>query len=88
MRAAGAEGRTMRRDRPPAPEWPAFACRPGSSDSFRPRSAAGHAFPLTGDRPRSRVSGADRTYLGDIGYNPDLRFDRDHGIRVTPPNFR
>jgi hypothetical protein len=44
MGAAGAEGRTMRRDRPPAPGWPGFACGPGCSGSFRPRSAAGHTF--------------------------------------------
>jgi hypothetical protein len=73
MRAAGAEGRTMRRDRPPAPEWPEFACGLGCSGSSHPRSVAGHAFPLTGDRLRSRVSGADQRPSG--GY----RFGRRGG---------
>jgi hypothetical protein len=35
--------------------------------SPRMQSAARHALPLTGDRPRSRVSGAGRAHSGDIG---------------------
>ncbi len=67
MTVAGAEGRTMRRDRPAVPEQPGFVCGLGSSDPLRPGSAAGHALPLTEDRPRSSVSGVDRAYLGNVG---------------------
>src|SRR3954464_8725701 len=67
MAAAGAERRAMRRDRPGRPKQSALACGPGFSGSSHPRSAAGHALPLTEDRPRSRVSGVDRAYLGYTG---------------------
>jgi hypothetical protein len=67
MAAAGAEGRTMRRDRPAVPKQSGFACGLGSSDPLRLGSAAGHALPLTKGRSRSSVSGVDRTYLGNVG---------------------
>src|SRR3954470_19875899 len=69
MTAAGAGGRAVRRDRPAAPGRPGSASGPRSSSSFRPRSAGGHVFELTGDRPRGRVSGVDRAHLGNTGFS-------------------
>ena len=37
----------------------------GSAALPRPSSAAGHALELTGDRPKSMVSGVDRAHLGN-----------------------
>ncbi len=65
--AAGAEGRTVRRDRPKGPKQPGSGPGPRFSGSFRPRPAGGHARELTGNGSRSRVSGADRAHLGNVG---------------------
>ena len=35
--------------------------------SFHQKSATEHTFPLTENQPRSRVSGVDQAYLGNIG---------------------
>ena len=48
MAAAGAEGRTMRRDRPAAPERPGFAFGLGSRASLR----SGSATDARSDRPK------------------------------------
>ena len=41
-------------------------CRLRFSGCSHPRSAAGHALPLTEDRPRSRVSGGSRAHPGNV----------------------
>ena len=58
MKAAGAEGSTMRQIDRRHPEWPGFACGLGVQRLLSPEVRRRHAFPLTGDWPRSRVSGA------------------------------
>jgi Transposase DDE domain group 1 len=60
-------GENVRRDRPEVPRQPGSALGPGFSSSPRPRLAGGHVLKLTGDRPRSRISGVDRAHPGNIG---------------------
>ena len=66
-RAARAEGRTMRRDRPGAPEQPGSARRPGSGGPPHMGSAASHALRLTEKRRRSRVPACSRAHPGNVG---------------------
>jgi hypothetical protein len=66
--AAGAEGRTVCRNRPEGPKQPGPAPGPRFSSSSQPRSSGEPVLELTGDRPRSRVSGVDRAHLGNIGW--------------------
>jgi hypothetical protein len=65
--AAGAEGRTMRRDRSAVPEQPGLACELGFSGFGHLRAAARYAFRLTKGWRRSSFSGANRAYLGNVG---------------------
>jgi MltA-interacting protein MipA len=64
--AFGAEGRTMRRDRPAILEQPGSACGLGSGDPLRLGSAAGLSLPLTENQPRSNVLGVEQARLGII----------------------
>ena len=67
MREARADGRTMRRDRPGAPEQPGSASRPGSGGPPHMGSAPNLALRLTEKRPRSRVPGGSRAHPGNVG---------------------
>ena len=62
LRAARAEGKTMRRDRPGAPQQPGSARRPGSGGPPHMGSAPGHALRSTEKRRRSRVPASSRAH--------------------------
>jgi hypothetical protein len=69
MRAAGAEGRIMRRKSAGGREQPGSARVPRFGGSFRPGFVARRASQLTEHRPRSRVPGSNRAHLENVGQN-------------------
>ena len=69
MRAAGAEGRIMRRKSAGGREQPGSARVPRFGGSFRPGFVARRASQLTEHRPRSRVPGSNRAHLENVGLN-------------------
>jgi hypothetical protein len=79
--AGGAEGKTMRRDRPSVPEQPGSACGPGSCGSLHLGSTARYAFRLTKGRQRSSFSGANRTHPGNVGFQSEGSVIAEEAIR-------
>jgi hypothetical protein len=66
------------------PSWDGDSARRGVevrarvADQLRLGMTAGHAFRLTRDRPRSRLSGSTQAYLGNVG-------SPQHGNRTNDP---